>query len=126
MATGGAAFVTLAGRRVLDVGCGSGYHCWRMAAAGAQQVVGIDPTILFLVQYLAVRRFSPSTAVWFLPLRMEELPTQTENFDTVFSMGVLYHRRSPLDHLLELKAVLSEGESWCWKPWWWRAMHRPC
>ena len=99
----------LTGRRVLDVGCGSGYHCWRMAAAGAEQVVGIDPTILFLVQYLAVRRFAPSSPVWFLPLRMEELPTQTENFDTVFSMGVLYHRRSPLDHLLELKAVLSEG-----------------
>ena len=72
-------------------------------------MVGIDPTILFLVQYLAVRRFAPSSPVWFLPLRMEELPTQTENFDTVFSMGVLYHRRSPLDHLLELKAVLSEG-----------------
>lgn len=99
----------LAGRRVLDVGCGSGYHCWRMAAAGAKQVVGIDPTILFLVQYLAVRRFAPSVPVWFLPLRMEELPAQTENFDTVFSMGVLYHRRSPLDHLLELKAVLGEG-----------------
>ncbi|MGJ3254949.1 MAG: DUF1698 domain-containing protein, partial [Alcanivorax sp.] len=47
----------LAGRRVLDVGCGSGYHCWRMAAAGAGQVVGRDPTILFLVPYLAVRRF---------------------------------------------------------------------
>ena len=99
----------LAGRRVLDVGCGSGYHCWRMAAAGAKQVVGIDPTILFLVQYLAVRRFAPSVPVWFLPLRMEELPTQTENFDTVFSMGVLYHRRSPLNHLMELRQCLRPG-----------------
>lgn len=99
----------LAGRRVLDVGCGSGYHCWRMAAAGASQVVGIDPTILFLVQYLAVRRFTPQSPVWFLPLRMEELPAEQGNFDTVFSMGVLYHRRSPLDHLLELKGALAAG-----------------
>lgn len=99
----------LAGRRILDVGCGSGYHCWRMAAAGASAVVGIDPTILFLVQYLAVRRFAPELPVWFLPLRMEELPTEGEQFDTVFSMGVLYHRRSPLDHLLELKGALCAG-----------------
>ncbi len=99
----------LAGRRVLDVGCGSGYHCWRMAAEGACQVVGIDPTILFLVQYLAVKRYAPEMPVWFLPLRMEELPAEQKNFDTVFSMGVLYHRRSPLDHILELKGALVAG-----------------
>jgi len=100
---------SLRGRRILDVGCGSGYHCWRMAAAGASSVVGIDPTILFLVQYLAVRRFAPDLPVWFLPLRMEELPAEGGQFDTVFSMGVLYHRRSPLDHLLELKGALCAG-----------------
>jgi hypothetical protein len=31
------------GRRVLDVGCGNGYHCWRMRGAGAAEVIGIDP-----------------------------------------------------------------------------------
>ena len=31
----------LTGRTVLDVGCGSGYHCWRMLGAGAAQVIGI-------------------------------------------------------------------------------------
>ncbi|MGZ5585250.1 MAG: DUF1698 domain-containing protein, partial [Methylobacter sp.] len=30
-------------RLVLDVGCGNGYHCWRMLGAGAKMVVGIDP-----------------------------------------------------------------------------------
>ncbi|VEI46073.1 tRNA mo(5)U34 methyltransferase [Actinobacillus equuli] len=30
-------------------------------------------------------------------------------FDTVFSMGVLYHRKSPLDHLSQLKAQLVKG-----------------
>jgi len=47
--------------------------------------------------------------VWFAPLRMEELPPQLEGFDTVFSMGVLYHRRSPLDHILELRDALKPG-----------------
>ncbi|WP_241650685.1 DUF1698 domain-containing protein, partial [Rosenbergiella collisarenosi] len=39
---------------------------------------------------------------------IEQLPT-SEAFDTVFSMGVLYHRRSPLDHLLQLKNQLVNG-----------------
>ncbi|WP_101676257.1 tRNA 5-methoxyuridine(34)/uridine 5-oxyacetic acid(34) synthase CmoB [Alloalcanivorax mobilis] len=99
----------LRGRRVLDVGCGSGYHGWRMAGAGAAFVLGIDPTLLFLMQFLAVKRYTPHTPFWFAPVRMEELPAGTAAFDTVFSMGVLYHRRSPLDHLLELRDALRPG-----------------
>ncbi len=100
---------SLAGRRVLDVGCGSGYHCWRMAAAGASFVLGIDPTILFLVQYLAVKRYASNVPVWFAPLRLEQITSAQPAFDTVFSMGVLYHRRSPLDHLQELMQLLEPG-----------------
>ena len=33
----------------------------------------------------------------------------TQGFDTVFSMGVLYHRRSPLDHLEQLRSQLRKG-----------------
>lgn len=99
----------LAGRRILDVGCGSGYHCWRMYGEGASAVLGIDPGILFLMQFLAVKRYVPEAPVWFAPVRMEELPGEAAAFDTVFSMGVLYHRRSPLDHLLELRAALRPG-----------------
>lgn len=99
----------LTGRRVLDVGCGSGYHCWRMLGAGATSVLGIDPGILFLMQFMAVKRYVPEAPVWFAPVRMEELPGEAAAFDTVFSMGVLYHRRSPLDHLLELRAALRPG-----------------
>ncbi|EED8450301.1 tRNA 5-methoxyuridine(34)/uridine 5-oxyacetic acid(34) synthase CmoB, partial [Salmonella enterica subsp. enterica serovar Ohio] len=45
----------LTGRTILDVGCGSGYHLWRMIGAGAHLAVGIDPTQLFLCQFEAVR-----------------------------------------------------------------------
>ena len=40
---------------------------------------------------------------------MEDLRANTQAFDTVFSMGVLYHRRSPFDHLLELRDALRPG-----------------
>ncbi|MBI43305.1 tRNA 5-methoxyuridine(34)/uridine 5-oxyacetic acid(34) synthase CmoB [Marinobacter lutaoensis] len=96
-------------RQVLDVGCGSGYHCWRMYGAGARRVVGIDPGLLFLFQFLSVKRYLGEVPVDLLPVRMEDLPADLEAFDTTFSMGVLYHRRSPIDHLLELKGTLRRG-----------------
>lgn len=99
----------LAGRTVLDVGCGSGYHMWRMIGAGAHLVVGIDPMQLFLCQFEAVRKLlNDDRRAHLLPLGIEQLPV-LQAFDTVFSMGVLYHRRSPLDHLLQLKNQLVSG-----------------
>lgn len=99
----------LRGKRILDVGCGNGYYMWRMWQAGAQLVVGVDPNLLFLNQFLAIRRFMPEAPVWQLPFTLEELPEPTDGFDAVFSMGVLYHRRAPIDHLLQLKACLRPG-----------------
>ena len=99
----------LAGRRVLDVGCGSGYHCWRMAGAGAELVLGIDPTPLFIMQYWALQKYLQNPRVWVVPMRMEDLPPRLTAFDTVFSMGILYHRRSPFDHLQELREALVKG-----------------
>ncbi|PLR39162.1 tRNA 5-methoxyuridine(34)/uridine 5-oxyacetic acid(34) synthase CmoB [Chimaeribacter coloradensis] len=99
----------LAGRTILDVGCGSGYHMWRMVGAGAQLVVGIDPMQLFLCQFEAVRKLlGGDQRAHLLPLGIEQLP-ELAAFDTVFSMGVLYHRRSPLDHLYQLKNQLVSG-----------------
>ena len=101
---------SLQGRRILDVGCGSGYHAWRMAGAGAELVIGIDPSILFAMQFAAIKHFiGDDYPVYMLPLGIEQVPARMRAFDTVFSMGVLYHRRSPIDHLIELKDCLRPG-----------------
>ena len=99
----------LQGKRVLDVGCGNGYYQWRMLGAGADMVVGVDPNWLFFCQFNAVKRFLPELPAWHLPFALEELPACLEGFDTVFSMGVFYHRRSPIEHLLALKDCLVKG-----------------
>ncbi|SCC16567.1 tRNA 5-methoxyuridine(34)/uridine 5-oxyacetic acid(34) synthase CmoB [Gilliamella intestini] len=94
---------------VLDVGCNSGYHLWRMIGAGAKLAVGIDPMALYLCQFEAIRKLlGNDQRAHLLPLGIEHLP-KLNAFDTIFSMGVLYHRRSPLDHLFQLKDQLVEG-----------------
>lgn len=99
----------LEGRRVLDVGCGSGYHCWRMLGAGASEVIGIDPTPLFVLQFKALQKYLQQSGIHVLPVGIEAVPTKLRAFDTVFSMGVLYHRRSPIDHLTDLRDALVTG-----------------
>jgi len=96
-------------RMVLDVGSGNGYHCWRMLGAGAKMVIGIDPLLLNVMQFQLVRKLHGEAPLYVLPLGIEELPYGLNAFDTVFSMGVLYHRRSPIDHLLELRDCLQPG-----------------
>lgn len=100
----------LQGRTILDVGCGNGYYALRMAGAGAASVVGIDPNLLFLSQFYALTHFiEPKPPVHLIPLGLESLPQNLQQFDTVFSMGVLYHRKSPIDHLYQLRGALCSG-----------------
>lgn len=98
----------LEGKQVLDIGCGNGYHLFRMLGAGADLALGIDPTILFNYQFRLLQRLSKPNRAYLLPLRSEHLP-QFGGFDTVFSLGVLYHRRSPIDHLRELLSFAKPG-----------------
>lgn len=102
----------LRSRKVLDVGGGSGYHAWRIAGAGAEFTLCIDPSPRYFAQFEAVRKLmgpKERARVYHLPLGIEAVPEKIEAFDTVFSMGVLYHRRSPIDHLYELKNCLRPG-----------------
>jgi len=103
------AVAPLAGRNVLDVGCGNGYYALRLHEEGANAVLGIDPTLLYVMQFLAVTYASEPLPVKVLPLRMHELPDAPRVFDTTFSMGVLYHQRSPIDHLRQLRGTLRPG-----------------
>lgn len=96
-------------RIVLDVGCGSGYHAFRMIGDGSKKIVGLEPYLLSVIQFLAINHYIKNHSVQILPLSIEKFQYASQAFDTVFSMGILYHRRSPFDHLLELRSHLRSG-----------------
>ena len=97
-------------RRVLDVGCGNGYYALRMQALGARLVLGVEPMWTYVFQFFALQKYLPAPQrIFVLPLRLEELPDSLSGFDTVVSMGVLYHCRQPRAHLARVFGLLQEG-----------------
>ncbi len=95
---------------VLDVGCGNSYYGWRMLDAGAELVIGCDPYPLYWLQFEVLRRYAPRPERhWLVPLADDDLPSLAGPFDITLSMGVLYHRNQPLEHLRRLLGTLRPG-----------------
>ncbi len=101
---------SLQDRSVLDVGCGNGYHCFRIAGEGARFVLGIDPSQKFLAQFSVLQHYIQQSNTHLLPLGIEDLPDSMDKhgFDTVFCMGVLYHQKSPIQLLQKLLGQLQQ------------------
>lgn len=99
----------LQNRKVLDVGSSNGYYLFRMAAAQPKLMLGIEPYSVYYYQFLALQHYLNLPGTYCLPLKLEDLPKMNQWFDTIFCMGILYHRRSPLDTLSQMKEMLTPG-----------------
>lgn len=99
----------LKGRKILDIGSSNGYYMFRMAFHNPLMVLGVEPQSLFYFQYLAVQKFLNQDNVYCLPVTYDHLPEMDNYFDTVFCMGVLYHRKSPIQMLSNIYDSLGKG-----------------
>lgn len=97
------------GKRILDIGASCGYYMFRLAERQPALILGIEPYLNFYFQYLALARYLAFDRMHCLPLKLEELPAMRRCFDTVLCMGILYHRRSPLDTLLQIHRLMVPG-----------------
>jgi tRNA (mo5U34)-methyltransferase len=100
---------SLAGKRVLDIGSSCGYYMFRLAARQPALILGIEPYLNYYFQFLALSRYLAFPQIHCLPLKLEEMPSMLRCFDTVMCMGILYHRRSPLDTLLQIHGLMAPG-----------------
>jgi tRNA (mo5U34)-methyltransferase len=100
----------LEGKRVADIGCNNGYYMFRMLEDNPKLLVGFDPSPLYKTQFDFVNHFVKSEIVYEL-LGVEHLAFYEEKFDTIFCLGVLYHRSDPVAMLKSLyKGLDKKGE----------------
>ncbi len=100
----------LKNRRVADIGCNNGYYMFRMLEDEPKLLVGFDPSPLFKTQFDFINHFIKSDIVYEL-LGVEHAEFYEEKFDTIFCLGVLYHRSDPVMMLKQLfRALDTEGE----------------
>jgi tRNA (mo5U34)-methyltransferase len=97
-------------KRVADIGCNNGYYMFRMQEDEPKLLVGFDPSALYKTQFDFINHFVKSEIVYEL-LGVEHLEFYEEKFDTIFCLGVLYHRSDPVAMLKSLyKGLDKEGE----------------
>ena len=97
----------VAGRRVMEVGAGSGRDLLALARAGAVGVVlDYSPASLELVRRQAREQDVPVLLVQADALRM---PFRDGAFDVVFHQGLLEHFRDPMPLLRENARVTARG-----------------
>lgn len=80
-----------AGRRVLVLGCGTGYGCARLAEAGGAEVVGLDPDERSLAY--ARKRFAGS--IRFVQGAADAPPADLGTFGLIVAVDVLPHVENP-------------------------------
>jgi ubiquinone/menaquinone biosynthesis C-methylase UbiE len=97
------------GRRVLEVGCGTGVDTRAMAGlvAPGGSVLGIDPSETLLVE--ARRRTPPNLPARYEHASGESLPFSVANFDRAVAITTLSHVAEPLPLVQEMARVLRPG-----------------
>ncbi len=103
-----APYFNLEGKKVADIGCNNGYYMFRMLAQKPEKLVGFDPSPLYMTQFDFINHFIKSDIIYEL-LGVEHAEHYEEKFDTIFCLGVLYHRSDPVSTLKSLKRGLEKN-----------------
>jgi tRNA (mo5U34)-methyltransferase len=93
---------------VADVGCNNGYYMFRFLEQNPKEVIGFDPSAICKTQFDFINHFIKSDITYEL-LGIEHIEFYPKKFDTIFCLGVLYHRSDPIGALKSLKKSLNKN-----------------
>ncbi len=99
----------LKGKRICDVGCNNGYYLLRMLGGDPELLLGIDPVARYWFNHRLHQLYLNDPRLHMELLGAEDLDLFPRFFDVVFYMGILYHRRSPVDSLSSVAACMKPG-----------------
>ena len=91
-----------------DIGCNNGYYLFRMLKHKPKKLIGFDPSAIYYSQFQFINHFIKSNIVYEL-LGVEHVEFYEHKFDTLFCLGVLYHRSDPVAMLKSLFKGLNKG-----------------
>jgi tRNA (mo5U34)-methyltransferase len=91
-----------------DIGCNNGYYLFRMLSQKPKKLIGFDPSAIYYSQFQFIDHFIKSNITYEL-LGVEHVEFYEHKFDTLFCLGVLYHRSDPVAMLKSLFKGLNKG-----------------
>jgi tRNA (mo5U34)-methyltransferase len=91
-----------------DIGCNNGYYLFRMLSHKPKKLIGFDPSAIYYSQFQFMNQYIKSDIVYEL-LGVEHVEFYEHKFDTLFCLGVLYHRSDPVAMLKSLFKGLNKG-----------------
>ena len=92
---------------VLDVGCNNGYYMFDLALRGVKHISGIDPIAIFFLQFYFIHKLTNISHCTFRLLGVQDVIMLNTKYDLILCLGVLYHRKEPLQTLKQLKSILA-------------------
>nr|WP_269141875.1 class I SAM-dependent methyltransferase [Lientehia hominis] len=94
------------GRRVLDLGCGYGWHCIYAMEHGASSVTGIDLSEKMLE---VARKKTASSQVRYFQMPIEEIDFEKDSFDVVLSSLAFHYVKSFPEIVEKVSSCLVSG-----------------
>lgn len=96
------------GKRVLDLGCGYGWHCRYAADHGARQVIGVDSSEKMIEQ---ARSMTENENIAYKVMDMFDFDKFEENFDVIISSLAIHYIA---DYVGLIEKVYKQGEISHW------------
>lgn len=94
------------GKRVLDLGCGFGWHCRYAIENGAKSVIGIDISQKMLNE---ARSKTKSEKIQYICMPIENIDFPDSSFDVIISSLALHYIQSFDDVLSKISKCISNG-----------------